>query len=204
MLHCCMVLVQVTQLLAARSAQLREAAVHHQLGLMSRALQAWYTWLGMHLARATAKQERLLCVQVWVNACMRVYLCWCMCVCMRACVRVCVCVCARVCVFVCVCVCVCVRAHEKGCVYVCAAAHLAACKTAIARFCQEGTGSKKRQPVLSQSLLMQDSPSWLCICSVMLNLPRQSTCSRLFQLQQPLPRLLFWNLDGASPTVGAR
>ena len=109
-----MVLVQVTQLLAARSAQLREAAVHHQLGLMSRALQAWYTWLGMHLARATAKQERLLCVQVWVNACMRVYLCWCMCVCMRACVRV--CVCARMCVCVCVCVCVSVPMRRGVCV----------------------------------------------------------------------------------------
>ena len=55
---------QVTEVLAARSAQRREAAVHHQLVLLSRAMQAWFSWLGMHLANATAKQERLLYLQV--------------------------------------------------------------------------------------------------------------------------------------------
>lgn len=56
--------VQVTEVLAAKSAQRREAALHRQLVLLSRAMQAWYSWLGMHLANATAKQERLLRLQV--------------------------------------------------------------------------------------------------------------------------------------------
>lgn len=38
--------------------------MHHQLVLLSRAMQAWFSWLGMHLASATAKQERLLYLQV--------------------------------------------------------------------------------------------------------------------------------------------
>lgn len=59
---------QVTEVLAARSAQRREAAVHHQLVLLSRAMQAWFSWLGMHLATATAKQERLLHLQVSLSA----------------------------------------------------------------------------------------------------------------------------------------
>lgn len=57
-------MLQVTQVLAAQSAQRREAALHHHLVLLSRAMQAWYLWLGMHLANATAKQERLLYLQV--------------------------------------------------------------------------------------------------------------------------------------------
>ena len=32
--------------------------------LLCRALQAWYVWLGMRLAKATAQQERLLFLQV--------------------------------------------------------------------------------------------------------------------------------------------
>ena len=56
--------VQVTDVLAAKSAQRREAAMHHQLVLLSRAMLAWFSWLGMHLANATAKQERLLYLQV--------------------------------------------------------------------------------------------------------------------------------------------
>lgn len=56
--------VQVTETLAAKSAQRREAAVHHQMVLLARAMQAWFSWLGMHLANATAKQERLLFLQV--------------------------------------------------------------------------------------------------------------------------------------------
>lgn len=56
--------VQVTAILAARSEQRREAAVHHQMVLLARAMQAWFSWLGMHLAHASAKQERLLLVQV--------------------------------------------------------------------------------------------------------------------------------------------
>ena len=55
---------QVTEVLAARSAQRREAAVHHQLVLLCRAMQAWFSWVGMHLVNATAKQERLLYLQV--------------------------------------------------------------------------------------------------------------------------------------------
>lgn len=57
-------MVQVTVVLAAGSAQHREAALHYQLGLMQRAFQAWYTWLSLHLSKATAKQEQLLCAQV--------------------------------------------------------------------------------------------------------------------------------------------
>jgi len=56
--------LQVTEHLAARSAQLREAAMHYQLGLMAKAIHAWYIWLGMHLSNATARQERLLTAQV--------------------------------------------------------------------------------------------------------------------------------------------
>ncbi|DBA76407.1 hypothetical protein WJX77_011009 [Trebouxia sp. C0004] len=54
---------EVTEHLAARSAQLREAAVHYQLGLMAKAMHAWYTWLGRHLSNATARQECLLIAQ---------------------------------------------------------------------------------------------------------------------------------------------
>ena len=38
--------------------------MHYRLVLLSRAMQAWYLWLGMHLANATVKQERLLYLQV--------------------------------------------------------------------------------------------------------------------------------------------
>ena len=56
--------LQVTEVLAARSAQRREAVVHRQLVLLSRAMQAWFSWLGLHLADASAKQERLMYLQV--------------------------------------------------------------------------------------------------------------------------------------------
>ena len=61
---CIFASLQVTEHLAARSAQLREAAVHYQLGLMAKAIHAWYIWLGRHLSNATARQERLLTAQV--------------------------------------------------------------------------------------------------------------------------------------------
>jgi hypothetical protein len=61
---CIFASLQVTEHLAARSAQLREAAVHYQLGLMAKAIHAWYTWLGRHLSNATARQEHLLIAQV--------------------------------------------------------------------------------------------------------------------------------------------
>jgi hypothetical protein len=56
--------LQVTEHLATRSAQYREAAVHYQLGLMAKAVHAWYTWLDRHLSNATARQESLLIAQV--------------------------------------------------------------------------------------------------------------------------------------------
>lgn len=62
--NCKFAALQVTEHLAAQSAQFREAAVHYRLGLMAKAIHAWYTWLGRHLSNATARQERLLNAQV--------------------------------------------------------------------------------------------------------------------------------------------
>ncbi len=61
---CIFAALQVTEHLAARSAWFREAAVHYQLGLMAKAIHAWYTWLGRHLSNATARQEHLITAQV--------------------------------------------------------------------------------------------------------------------------------------------
>ncbi len=62
--NCISAALQVTEHLAARSAQFREAAVHYQLGLMAKAIHAWYIWLGRHLSNATTRQEHLLTAQV--------------------------------------------------------------------------------------------------------------------------------------------